>query len=282
MFRLELVKDVNLGVLIDADFSYSGKLAVITRQHEVCSLVIEDETWFSWDQNKMPHLRHARWMGDNRVAIWSTPTKIGMTDAVLACSASERKILPIGLPTDLLFGESLYFVCFGEDQFLRAPDSDIESNMIAVFDGHNKLIFGLRDFVNDITEPNSPTEMRVGCVTQKDEGIFAFNALDVLWRIDAASKSVIKIAFPLDISRLLALSASEDRIVFVMTEESGFRFGYITLKTGGITFVEEVAYSTLRSCKSLGGFNRRDFRVRGCRDGAIMIAARSNVWRVYL
>src|SRR5262249_5292467 len=152
------------------------------------------------------HVRHLRWMSKDRVALWSFRTNINFPNAAKWISKERSCVLPIGLPKELLFGEGLYFVGYGEDQYLRATDDNIESQLVAAFDETGQLLFGMQEFLRDANWRDSPIEFQSGCITEKSEAIFCLYGAQGLWRMSPVDKMVKKIPIPLDSNRIVALS----------------------------------------------------------------------------
>ena len=282
MLQLELMKTVVDGAIVDGDLSPLGTVCYIHRSDDVCALVVENETWFRWTECEFKYIRHLRWVSEDRVALWSVISEAGFTNSVRVFSHYESFELPIGLPKDLVFGRETFFASYGEDQYLRATDDQIEAHMIAEFDKSGKILFGLRDILNDGSWPESPTEALAGCIVQEREAVFAFNGCRDLWRISAVSSSISRIPLLRNVQEFLSISAAGERIFFVTAEALELKFGCVDLSGLDVSSCGSIPYSALNVHSGDYRSLRPQLRIHGNADGVMTIATRNAVWRVKL
>lgn len=278
MIHLERLIETSDGRIIDGDLGPCGAVCYIRSSYGVCSLIVADEAWSSWSQSELPHVRNVRWMSKDRVSLWSLPLKAGSNDAVRAYKKSGSVGVPVGQPRDIVFGQRVYFACYGEEAYLAANDGDLASHLIAAFDESGAFLFGLGGCLKD-GRIDGAIDVSLGCITEDDEGIFLLYPSNDLWRVLPNKANVDKISFPIDVRGLSALSAAKDKIFFASASASGFLLGHLDTRSGTVEEDGEISYSHLGIITT--DLDSR-FRIRGCANGTMLIKTDTRIWRVSL
>ncbi len=276
MFRLDRLLEISDGAVIDADLGADGSLCYIHSGHGVCSLIVAAEEWSSWNQSKLPHATHLRWMSKDRVALWSLPPKVGSNNTVRVYVRKGSVELPVGQPRDVIFGTNVLFACYGEEAYLAAGEREIESHLIAAFDDNGEFQFGLRDRLK-AGEIDGAIEMDVGCISKDNEGIFLFYPGDDLWRMSPNNGKVERLHSPANVRGLSAISAAEDKIFLARASASEISFGHFNLGSGAIGEDGKIPYSSLGI---ISADRRKHFRVHGCANGTMLITTDTGIWCV--
>jgi hypothetical protein len=277
MIRLERLLEISDGAVVDADLVGAyGSLCYIRSCDGVCSLIVAADEWSSWKDSELPHARHVRWMSTDRLALWSVPPTGGSSNTVRAYTRSGNAELPIGQPRDIIFGNNILFACYAEEAYLAARDHQIESHLIAVFDGNGEFLFGLRDCLEE-GGIDAAIEMDIGCLTNDNDGIFVLYPVDDLWRVSRAKRKAERLHFPANVRGLSALSATEDKIFFARAKASEICCGHLDRGSGTIEEEGKISYSSLGI---ISGNRDKYFRIHGCANGAMLITTGTRIWRV--
>jgi hypothetical protein len=277
MFRLERLLEITDGAIVDADLvGVNGPLCYVRSRDGVCSLIVTADEWSTWKESELPHGKHVRWMSTDRLALWSVPPNGDSSNTVRAYTRSGNMELPIGQPRDIIFGTSILFACYAEEAYLAASEYEIESHLIAVFDGNGEFQFGLRDCLEG-GGVGAAIEMEIGCLTESNEGIFVLYPVDDLWRVSPTKRKAERLHFPANVRGLSALSATEDKIFFARANTSEIWCGHLNRRSGRIEEEGNIPYSSLGI---LSGNRRHYFRIHGCVNGAMLITTDTGIWRV--
>jgi hypothetical protein len=276
MFRLEKMAETFDGVIVDGDLSGSGSVCYVCRRQEVSSLVVESDPWISLTCSEWPHAQNARWLSENQIAIWDLPSQNRKQFAVRAFRKGESCEIPIAAPRDLVVGRSTIFCAYGEEAYLVAGENEVESQLVAAFDKQGIFLFGLREYLQQ-GGCGHAIEMETGCVSDNDEGLFKLYPSSDLWSIAPHAASIARVELPAELQDLSAVSATGNMIYFAVVRAEGLLLVSMDRSSGLVREEGTISMSNLGGDPS---HFRGAYRVRGCRNGAMVLMSDKSVWSI--
>ncbi|MDF0584145.1 hypothetical protein [Bradyrhizobium yuanmingense] len=277
----QIVRRDAKNMALDIDVNCLGATAIVFEDDQgMRSAVVDQRTWFSWRADESPHGRHLRWIGTEKLGIWSF-AKSGSPCGILSIDPSDRKRLPILTPSRVFSGRRTLFVCYGEDQNILAKTSDIEWNIVASVDFEGRFVFGLGEHLRAEDFPGTPLEVTVACVTEKDELLFVISGCENLWRMNPISRILQQIPFPSDVvPRITALCSVKDDIIFTVNEAGRLVVSAFNPVEQKVSRLGDISYDELFGDAS----SRRNpgslVRLHGTTAGTILAVAESNLWSI--
>jgi hypothetical protein len=268
--------------LLDFDVNPSGVTALLTEDSSgICTALIAGQPWFSWERRTSPHAKRIRWLGDNRIALWSFADRENQ-NGVMLVSNSNLIRLPLGTPSGIFSGGQIIFACYGEDQNLLAEPSEIESNLVVAFSLDGDFIFGLGEKLRTAEWPGTPIDVSAACATEQNQLLFALYSCDDLWLMDPFVKSLKQIRFPVDVREISALSVTGEKIFFVTKGKSELRFMSVDKSNNELRELGVIPHEVLFGGDVPEDKRPNHVRIHGAMRGVILILAANQAWSVKL
>jgi hypothetical protein len=277
MLRLKKVVEMFDGTIVDSDLSDSGSVCHVCRRKEVISLVVDSEVWSSWTYSEWPHAQNARWLSEDRIAIWDLPSQNGKQFAVRAFGKGGNYELPVANPRGLVVGRSTIFCAYGEEAYLVAGEDEVESQLVAAFDKQANFLFGLRECLRQ-GGCDDAIEMETGCVSDNDEGLFKLYPSSDLWSMAPRAASIARVELPAELRGFSAVSAAGNTIYFAVIRAEDLLLISMDRPSGQVREEGTISMSSIGAGDP--SYFRRAYRIRGCCNGAMVLMSDKSVWSI--
>ncbi|MGJ5135652.1 MULTISPECIES: hypothetical protein [unclassified Bradyrhizobium] len=276
MLRLESVVEIASGSIVDADLSEGQSACYIVNDDDVCSLVVRGDAWASWNARERAYVRKVRWSTDDRVLVWHWTSKDRADFRLRSFGRNEADDVPVDSPRDLIVGERVIYVSYGEDQYFAAVRNEIAWQLVAAIDRRGDVLFGLGEAL-EVGGCDGAIDVDRGCVSDGDEGLFMLYPSDDLWSISPHRASVRRIGLPERLRTCAALAAKGASVYVAAFERHGIVFRRLDRRSGE---VDEVGVVTTEALGLPDGSAGVGGRIRGCRDGTMVLMSDRRVWAV--
>ncbi|HLH91724.1 MAG TPA: hypothetical protein VKX28_25010 [Xanthobacteraceae bacterium] len=265
--------------IVDADIDANEQVAIIEGHSDAMVLAVNDAHWNRWDPVELPHIRHARWIAKDRVALYSfPPAKDPSFNAVRSFSPTTSEILPIGQPTGLLAGRGAIFVWYGEDQNLVASPDEIQSEILVAFSSNGQPICGLRSCLEKVSYSGIAIEVSAACIKTSGEIMFLMYSSDDLWRMDPRNCSITTKRISKDIPRFSAISEIGERVAFAKLTRQNLEIFLFDINSASLSHIESIDLNVLCQSRYYGQSASRIVEVRGNYDGKFIVVTNDSVW----
>jgi hypothetical protein len=282
MLKTVKLTTLDEGIIADIDVSVDQRTAILVSGREKVSLIVDGEPRRIWSSTEMPHLRRARWVFNNQVAVWAAQTTSVRADAVLVCSELEDYSLPIGTPHHIVGGKNVSYASYGEDQYLSAENDAIEANMVLSFDRYCKNVFGIKDLLRNNSWKNDPMEISAACVTDDDKLIISFYGCSGLWLMDSMNKTLTCIHGSSEIDQVSAMAERDGLILMSFVEAQTLRFSHFDIKAGLLTSDNDIEINNLFPKINIEQLHSNSVSTHGCPKGIIIAKSSDSAFAITL
>jgi hypothetical protein len=282
MLKVELLVSVNGRSVVDVDVNIDKRTALLVRDSESLSLIVDGRDRHVWYLTEMPHLRRVRWVFGNEVACWVARNTAEPTNGVLVCSEMKDYFLPVRMPHHIVGGKNVIYVSYGEEQYLGSVDSDIEANMVVSFDRHHRITFGIKEFLRSFPWSGDPLEVSAACITSDDRLIISFYGSPGLWLMDSIKKDLICIPGSNDIDRVSAVAERAGILLVSSIDGQKIRFFHFDINSEIIKNDEEIKIDKLFPNLIPKQLYYDNISIHGCPGGVIVVKGVDSVFSVAL